>query len=176
MLVRWSQFLQQFTASSKRLLLSELAGQVRQQLEGKRSSDKQLEIGNLIAEALLAAEPGERQHLLESYLQGEVARVLGLSTSKLNGQQSLNNLGLDSLMLLELKNRIEADLGVSVPMENFLQDPSVAQLATQILNQMKLTTSIPVSLPMEELLATVDQLSEEQVDSLLHELLSEANT
>lgn len=169
--LRWSQFLRQFPGRGERPFLSELADRVRQPVKDEQLPAQQLELGNLIVEALLAAEPGERQHLLESYLQGEVARVLGLSASKLNEQQSLNNLGLDSLMLLELKNRIEADLEVSVPMENFLQDPSVAQLATQILDQMKLTTSIPV----EDLLAKVDRLSEEQVDSLLHEFLIEAN-
>jgi acyl transferase domain-containing protein/acyl carrier protein len=169
--IEWSQFLQQFTTGGKRLLLSELAGQVRQQLKGEQSSAKQLEPGNLIAELLLAAEPEERQHLLTSYLQEEVAKVLGLSASKLSVQQSLNNLGLDSLMLVDLRRRIDADLGVSVPMANLLQNSSVAELATQVLNQMNLSASTPT----EEVLAKVDQFSEEEVDLLLHKLLSEVS-
>ena len=65
-----------------------------------------------------------------------MARVLGLSASRLDVQQPLSNLGLDSLMAVELKNRIAADLGVNVPMVKFLQGLSVAQAATQLLDQL----------------------------------------
>ena len=68
--------------------------------------------------------------MLQSYVTEQVARVLGLSPSQLDIQQPLTNLGLDSLMAVELKNRISADLGVNVPMVKFLQGFSVAQAAT----------------------------------------------
>ena len=54
----------------------------------------------------LAAEPAARHRLLRSYLSEQVARVLGLSASRLDVEQPLSNLGLDSLMAVELKNRI----------------------------------------------------------------------
>ena len=85
---------------------------------------------------LLAAEPAERRQLLQSYLSEQVARVLGLSPSKLDLQQPLSNLGLDSLMAVELKNRIAVDLRVNVPMVKFLQGFSVDQAATQVLDQL----------------------------------------
>ena len=54
--------------------------------------------------------------------------MLGLSASKLDVQQPLSNLGLDSLMAVELKNRIAVDLGVNVPMVTFLRDPASNRL------------------------------------------------
>jgi len=152
---------------------------------------KSRERGRLTREALLAVEPGERQKLLESYLQQEVARSLRLDPSQLDLQQSLDTVGLDSLMGLELKNRIESDLGVALPIATLMQDPSISQLATRLLALLTEPSS-PSSLAQtreadalhpiardvsqeeaEQLLARVDQLSDKEVDSLLREMLDE---
>ena len=68
--------------------------------------------------------------MLQSYLSEQVARALGLSPSKLDLQQPLSDLGLDSLMAVELKNRIALDLKVNVPVVKFLQGFSVDQAVT----------------------------------------------
>jgi hypothetical protein len=78
-------------------------------------------------------------------------------------------LGMDSLMAVQLKNRIETDLGVLVPIAHFLQSPSVAQLTAQLLEQLApmLSTSIA-----EQTLVSIDQLSDEEVDAMLRDLLA----
>jgi acyl carrier protein len=117
-----------------------------------------------------------------------VARVLGLAASKLDPQQPLSNLGLDSLMAVELKNRIAVDLGVKVPVVKFLQGFSVAEAVTQVLDQLTAEGSSP-SAPLapavtqqkehidkgnaEQLLANLDRLSDEKVDALLSDMLAE---
>jgi amino acid adenylation domain-containing protein len=79
------------------------------------------------------AQPAEGQTAaLVAYLRRELARVLRLSEARVDVAQPLNRLGLDSLMAVELKNGIEADLGVVVPVVRFLQGPSIAQLAEQL--------------------------------------------
>ncbi len=113
----------------------------------------------LSREKLLAAEPGERQRLVEAFLTEQIARVLRCSPSKVDVHQPLNRLGIDSLMAVELKNRIEADLEVAVPVTALLQGPSLAQLAGQ--------------LTAEQLLAKVDQLSDTEVDALLRDIVDE---
>ncbi len=135
--------------------------------------------------ALLAAEASERKQMLQSYLAEQVARSLGTSPSKLDAQQPLNELGLDSLMAVELKNRIAIDLGVNVPVAKFLQGFSIGQAVTQVLGQLEAEATDPTT-PLslvsarsreqqdaERTLANLDQLSDEQVGSLLTELLSE---
>lgn len=96
---------------------------------------------SLTREELLAADPEERQQLLESYLGEQVARVLGFSTSKLDIERSLKDMGLDSLMAVALKNQIEINLGVVVPTANFFQVLSFSQLTTQVLEQLTAITS-----------------------------------
>jgi hypothetical protein len=44
-------------------------------------------------------------------------------------------LGFDSLMAVELRNRVEADLEISLPLVDLLQGPSVAQLSGKLLEQ-----------------------------------------
>ncbi len=180
--VNWRQYRQFYPAGSESPLLSQLAREEADiPLQASHPGEKR--------DALLAAEPGERHQLLQSYLSEQVARVLGLSASKLDVQQPLSNLGLDSLMAVELKNRIAVDLGVNVPMVKFLEGLSVNQAATQVLDQLTAeasTPSVPLALAVtprqreqkngsinEHLLANLDQLSDEEVDSLLTDMLAE---
>jgi acyl transferase domain-containing protein/surfactin synthase thioesterase subunit len=81
---------------------------------------------------LLATPSGDRQQLLEGYLSGLLAKVMGLSSGKVDLDQPLYQLGLDSLMAVELIRRIEKDLEVTLPLEYFAS-LSVAQFVTQLL-------------------------------------------
>ncbi len=104
------------------------------ELNGKSTT---LEVAVLEAESsltraqFLAAKPEERQQLLETYLSKLLAKVLGISATKLDLQQPLYSLGIDSLMGVELRNRIQADLEVVVPLE-FFAGLSIADFVTQV--------------------------------------------
>ena len=136
-------------------------------------------------DALLAADPGERRRLLRTYLSEQVARVLGLSPAKLDTQQPLSHLGMDSLMAVELKNRIAADYKLNIPVVKFLQGFSIDQAVTQMIDELADETAHPAIASLEaaspsagngsvgHLLATLDQLSDEKVDSLLDDMLAE---
>jgi acyl carrier protein len=114
-------------------LFAEMAGRFvpnRPATEGKGVS--------LNRDELLAADRPQRSVLLESYLTALLARVLGFGKSqfnKLDTNLSINRLGLDSLMALEMKTRIEADLGIVIPIVNFLKGVSIAQLSAKVLDQ-----------------------------------------
>jgi len=138
---------------------------------------------------LLAAEPAERRALLQAHLAELVARVLGLSAAKLDVTQPLSNLGLDSLMAVELKNRIAVDLGVNVPMVTFLSGPSVEQAAAQLLallttEQATSSLSRAAANSHDEgrrdsggddlRLETLDEYTDEEVNSLLTDLMAKA--
>ncbi|WP_317616823.1 acyl carrier protein [Nostoc sp. PA-18-2419] len=52
----------------------------------------------------------DRPQSLRSYLLAEIAKTLQIPVAQLDIQQSLSSLGMDSLMCLELKDRIQAEL------------------------------------------------------------------
>ena len=116
---------------------------------------------------ILAAEPEARAQLIESYLLEQMTRILKLGSNKaLDPQLPLTKVGLDSLMALELKNRVEADLQVVVPVSKILLGPSTHKLARDVLEK------LPEAEPTSEALAVdVAALSDAQVDALLGELL-----
>ena len=181
--VDWRQYHRFYSGRRESPLLSQLANEdIESRPQATPPGERR--------EALLAAEPSARLQLLRAYLSEQVSRVLGFSASRLDVEQPIGNLGLDSLMAVELKNRIAVDLGVNVPMVKFLQGPSVAQAAVQILDQFTAELSTPAALSAPSVvqpwaehvngdtevqrLAQLDQLSDEEVNSLLTELLDKA--
>ena len=98
-------------------------------------------------DALPTLPPREGQLLLEFYLQELVVQVLQIPLSQVNLQQPLSSLGLDSLRVFELKNRIEVDLEVTVSVADFFEGLSLAQLAIKILAQLATADFIP-SVPL----------------------------
>ncbi|GJD16875.1 non-ribosomal peptide synthetase [Rivularia sp. IAM M-261] len=91
---------------------------------------------------LLALTPLECQPVLEAYLIEQVARVLSIASNDINPQEPLSTLGLDSLKVFELKNRVEVDLEVEVSVADFFEGMSTCSLVTKILAQMT-TDAIP---------------------------------
>jgi acyl carrier protein len=170
--VNWRQYHECHAAGAESRLLSELVNQ-------QASDPLQTVHPAAKREAILDVDTSQRGPLLQSYLSEQVARVLGLSALQLDIEQPLTNLGLDSLMAVELKNRISSDFGISIPMVKFLQGFSVAQAATQLLDQLT-AEAISPSIPAlrldngdnhEDSPANIDELSDEQVDSMLTDML-----
>ncbi|MEH2333128.1 amino acid adenylation domain-containing protein [Nostoc sp.] len=92
---------------------------------------------------LLSLSPRECQPILESYMIELLARVLSIATDDINPQEPLSTLGLDSLKVFELKNRIEVDLEVEVSVADFFEGMSTRSLITKILAQMTAEAFIP---------------------------------
>ena len=164
---QWRAF---YPAAAASPLLAQLMGEDEVLMEAGYLSEKSWLSRNL----LLAMEPDEREKSLELYLEEQLARVLGLpasTLSKLDVHRPLNRLGIDSLMVVELKNRIEVDLSVDIPVVKFLQGITLTDLTAFLLAQ--LTGEIS---PASTLVASPAQHSEEHADSLflsLRRLLAE---
>jgi len=95
---------------------------------------------------LLAIDPTQRQSVLEEFLQKKAARILGMKAARLNLDQPLDTMGLDSLMAMEFKNSFESRLGVQLPVSELLQGPTISGVAAQILENFD-ETEDPVEIP-----------------------------
>ena len=129
----------------------------------------------LIRQNVLNAAPERRDELLQKYLCEQTAGALNIPPTQLNPHQPLTRLGIDSLMALTIKNRLETDLAITVSFSQFLQVNSIAELSAILVEQVTsgVESADAQRLPevvvddAEQLLEEVDELSEERVDELL---------
>ena len=91
--------------------------------------------GGRIRAELDAAEPGQRPLRLASAIADEIRAVLR-SIDPLDHDQAMESLGLDSLMALELRNRFEAGLGITLPVALVWAYPTISGLASALCARM----------------------------------------
>jgi len=84
---------------------------------------------------LLAAPPEARVEMLKDRLRHHTARVLRLAAPKIDLDQPLLTMGIDSLMAVELKGRIERELAVAIPLLQLIKGPSLSELARVLAGQ-----------------------------------------
>ncbi|WAS96618.1 type I polyketide synthase [Nannocystis punicea] len=113
---------------------------------------------------VLAAEPSMRAGLMLLAIRGHAAHVLRIAEAALDVQAPLTSLGMDSLMGLELRNRIEVALGIRSPATLLWTYPTVAALSEHLLAEL----GAPSPAPAEELSREAAQrLIDEEFDALL---------
>ncbi|HZN17328.1 MAG TPA: SDR family NAD(P)-dependent oxidoreductase, partial [Micromonosporaceae bacterium] len=94
--------------------------------------------------ALLALEPGRRRRsALEAYVREQVSRVLRLAPSRVGLATPLRNLGFDSLMSLELRNRLEAGLQLSLSASLTWNYPTIEVLVPYLAERMEIPLDGP---------------------------------
>ncbi|KAB8314799.1 type I polyketide synthase [Tolypothrix campylonemoides VB511288] len=126
--VNWSLFKQLYQIG-RRLLLEEIEVEpLKTQLSNSQAIAE-------ILQQLKAASPTEREKFLLNYFKDVISQVLRMSASQVDVQQPLNTMGLDSLMALELRNRLQTDLAVDVPVVKFIEDISIVDLAAEVNGQ-----------------------------------------
>jgi acyl carrier protein len=124
--VDWPVLLRGFAAGAEPAMLSTIAGEARCQAPARSSGEPILELSGRLERAL----PGERRDLLVAHVREQVVRVLGLDPSMaVDPQQGLTDLGMDSLMAVELRNRLEASSGRRLPTTLAFEHPTIEALA-----------------------------------------------
>ncbi|HTP33434.1 MAG TPA: thioester reductase domain-containing protein, partial [Candidatus Acidoferrales bacterium] len=87
-----------------------------------------------LREALRSGPPAERLSVSTMYILERLASTLRVPISGLQADAPLSS-QVDSLMAVELKTRIESDLGVAVPVAAFFDGKSAMDLAEVLLEQ-----------------------------------------
>jgi acyl transferase domain-containing protein/acyl carrier protein len=95
-------------------------------------------------ELLTLDRPG-RRGLLIGYLSRQIARIARRDAGTVDVNDRVTTLGLDSLMAMELKQLLDAEVGASMPTVRLLRGPTVAEVADYILGQLpERATATPV--------------------------------
>jgi myxalamid-type polyketide synthase MxaE and MxaD len=121
--------------------------------------------GHSLASQLTAAPLPERRKILEPVVRDAVARVLKLAPARVDARKPLGGMGLNSLMAMELRNRLEAALARPLSATLAWNYPTVEALVGFLAGDGKATPApvapkAPPTEPAAEL-ATVAQLSDE---------------
>jgi myxalamid-type polyketide synthase MxaE and MxaD len=95
-----------------------------------------------LRESLEATDPLQRRAWLEDYLREQVAQALRCAPQRLHRQAPLGNLGVDSLLGLEIRNRLEAASGLSLPATLLWNYPTLADLAAHLAEQLAVPLEI----------------------------------
>ena len=132
--------------------------------------------GDGAREDLLALEPVARAEAVLARLRAHAAAVLRLDPATIDVSEPLTAFGIDSLMAVELKNRVDRDLGLSVPLVHYLDGSGIDRLAEVLLDS---AASARPAAPSAEggeesaLLAQLPEMSDDEVDALLKRMLAE---
>ncbi|HXC25498.1 MAG TPA: SDR family NAD(P)-dependent oxidoreductase, partial [Gemmatimonadaceae bacterium] len=121
-----------------------------------------------IVRQLQDAPEASRRGLVINFVHHEARRVLGLGeTHPIDERQPLLKMGLDSLMAVELRNRLAAALGRTLPATLLFDYPSPAALAEFLLGAPEHVAVAPTDLLLED----IATMSDEDAERLLeHEL------
>ena len=125
--VDWERFGPIYEARRKRPLLEELI--VREKSEAKTEAAKEQEVSRLLQD-VQQAPAGEKQAILYRHIRELVAGILGFaSPDKVDPKQGFFKMGMDSIMTVQLRNRLEASLGFTLPPTLAFEYPTVEFLS-----------------------------------------------
>ena len=90
-----------------------------------------------LAEQLAEMSPEAAVSLIRTVVAEEAARILRLPAGVIDPSRPLSQLGMDSLMAVELRLALESRLRVDLPLVSLAEGTSVASIATRLGNALK---------------------------------------
>jgi len=107
---------------------------------------------------LAGLPPSEAVSIAEQLLIKHVAGIVGMAPAKLTADRSLLDLGMDSLMLVELQLGLEKQFGIVIPTLELMDATTVAKLAQRIIDHSGIA---PASAPPPTAVQAVTEPSSE---------------
>lgn len=148
-----------------------------------------------VREAITAGDTDAALRLVREALAEHAGRVLGQSAAAVDQEKPLTALGIDSLMAVELKNRMQMNFGVEIPATALLKGPTLIELGQEVLAKLRAqlatsdrspaapseahseaTTASPLDADhAKDLLKRLDMMSDAEVERALATLQGSAN-
>lgn len=120
---RWLKFHQKVDAPR----FAEMSGS-----ETNAVSSSNSKLDEEFIQQLVTAKEEDRAAIASEAIRARVARVFGAAPQKIDIKREFTALGLDSLMALELRSRLE-ELGVTVSVSNLLEGSTVESLVSPLI-------------------------------------------
>ncbi|MER5886569.1 amino acid adenylation domain-containing protein [Streptomyces sp. NPDC001941] len=143
--IEWAKFAPAYRAARPRPLLDTLDDARPEQDAGVPAGDAAA--GRALRDRLAGQGEEERLATLVELVKDEVTPVLGLAGSALPEEQPLQQLGLDSLMAVTLRNALGRRTGLAVTTETILRFASCAGIAGRLLSELLPEGAAPAVAP-----------------------------
>jgi len=162
--VDWAKWRQFFRSMQENPFLQRILDSIEAEENDGVASDWRLKIES--------SAPKEREAVIAAAVRAVVGSVLRVKPDSLRDDQPLTDLGLDSLMGVEIENSLEASIGVALPPASLMRARTIGQIASLIAARMDgLPLSPSASAPVVEAPVAKDvdleSLSDEDIDRLL---------
>jgi acyl transferase domain-containing protein len=181
MSINWQEWSRSYPAYSRMPLFEHL---VKDLAEGHPATTQEYVLGkahkNSFLEQLQETLPSRRRKVLIDIIGGQAAEVLGLTTWQAGDyHKPLRELGLDSLMAVELRNRLGSAFCRKLPASLLFDYPTIGEVAEYLAAEMpSLFQPTDASQASNEdstkdrnLVGDIEQLSEDEVNRLFEERL-----
>ncbi|MBS1551819.1 MAG: SDR family NAD(P)-dependent oxidoreductase, partial [Bacteroidetes bacterium] len=122
-----------FSAGNNNYFISDL---IKRDLQKEGMQFTAAESGKDFISQLRAAPEEMHQELLTDYFRKVISGIMGLEPAELLPEQPLNSIGLDSLMAIELKNKVNIELGVDLNLVRYMEETNIIQLANELKEQL----------------------------------------
>jgi SAM-dependent methyltransferase/acyl carrier protein len=171
--IDWTALTAAYEARRRRPFLEGLASRRAAEVRGVRPRPAELL-------ARLAASSAEaRNDLLAAHIRGEVGQVLGIDVAQIDVERGLFDMGMDSLMALDLKARLEALAEQPLPSTVVFNYPTVTAMTGYLLDRvLGLKPAAEVATPLTPegnrgVPSSRDGLTEDEIAALLAEKLEQ---
>jgi acyl transferase domain-containing protein len=136
--VVWDRVLGRFPEGGEPLFYTEVASNGHRR--APRRDQSSIRDERVLVE--VAQAPVEsRRDLVSRFLEDDLRKVLGIDARiQMDPDEPLVQMGLDSLMGIELKSRVGTQLGIDIPLQSFVGATSLSRLTSLVLEQLALAS------------------------------------
>ncbi|MDZ7992526.1 MAG: type I polyketide synthase [Nostoc sp. EfeVER01] len=179
--IDWSVFQQEFSTQRQLPLLSDIVGKTKAE---DRVNLVCMQPNDLL-QRLEKTPVNAREEFLVTHLQIEVAKIMGLNSFQLpESRKGFFDMGMDSLMVIEMKNRLEINLGVFLPTTLAFEAPSIQDLSKYLLQKvLKWETANKIDTKSQngnkgkvQTRLEIEKLSSNKIETLIAEKLNRLET
>jgi len=164
--VDWAVFKGIYNARGERALLELI------EATGPPTAEPARQTRSEFREQLAAAPPHERRRLLINFIQTEIGQMLWREDGQpLDPNQGFFDMGMDSLMVIDLMKRLEKELGLSLPSTMAFEHPSADELARHLLEQvlgLESTVAETATTAPAEDMTLIENYSEDELKQLIN--------
>ena len=186
--INWRLFKDLYELGGKRSFLEQISVE-EEAKDGEGAEEEETRKEKVKAEFLAKLEEEssleKRQEILTEHIRGQVAQVLGLSSSQLpEVNVGFISMGMDSLMTVELRNQLQKMFNCSLPTTLAFEFPNIVSLADYISSkilgwELKTEEHSQLSVAQEQKenqILEIENLDEEDVESSIIQELADLNT